>query len=210
MLSGGDPERDFVAALKQLLEPSQRILDIGTSARFAKELRPYEHLFQGKEYIAAGYNPQSIYGPYNCDCHQDIESMSFPDASFDAVICLEVFEHVGNPFRAAAEIKRVLKPGGRLLLTTPFLAGYHGKGGASQSHADYPDLWRFTHEGLDRLFADFSARRIVPLDGPLEYRLKACYFTRWLSLKPVRFLLDRIDPRRLAKATTRHLLWGIK
>jgi predicted SAM-dependent methyltransferase len=49
------------------------------------------------------------------------------DGQVDAVICLEVLEHVGYPFRAAGELVRVLRPGGRLLLTVPFLTSYHGK-----------------------------------------------------------------------------------
>ncbi len=53
----GKPEADFAKCLQQIIETSQTILDIGTSERFAKELRCYEPLFDGKKYIAAGYNP---------------------------------------------------------------------------------------------------------------------------------------------------------
>ena len=86
MLRGGNPEKHFAEALVETVRDSQDILDIGTSQRFAKELRPYEGLFKGKRYIAAGYQPSSAYGAYNCDCHQDIQNMTFADASFDAVL----------------------------------------------------------------------------------------------------------------------------
>jgi 2-polyprenyl-3-methyl-5-hydroxy-6-metoxy-1,4-benzoquinol methylase len=90
---------------------------------------PYEGLFKGKRYIAAGYQPRSAYGAYNCDCHQDIQNMTFADASFDAVLCIEVLEHVANPFATARELARVLRPNGRLLLTTPFAISLSRKAG---------------------------------------------------------------------------------
>jgi SAM-dependent methyltransferase len=208
MLQGGKPERAFAKYLRLLLESADSVLDVGTSCRFAKELRPYEALFAGKRYIAAGYEPAMHYGAYNCDCHQDIEAMSFADGSFDAVICLEVLEHVANPFRAAAEIERVLAPGGALLLTVPFLTQYHGKGGSSHSHEQYPDFWRFTHQGLQKLFERFVQLEIVPLDGPVEFRLKQFYLGRWLGRAPLRRLVDALDRPRTGKATSRHLVFG--
>jgi 2-polyprenyl-3-methyl-5-hydroxy-6-metoxy-1,4-benzoquinol methylase len=50
---------------------------------------------------------------------QDGESLSFDDASFDVVTCLEVIEHVTRPMVLLGEIARVLKPGGVLVLTCP-------------------------------------------------------------------------------------------
>lgn len=52
----------------------------------------------------------------------DMEArLPFPDASFDIVLCVEGVEHVQNRHATLAEFRRVLKPGGRLLLTTPNL-----------------------------------------------------------------------------------------
>ena len=47
------------------------------------------------------------------------EGIPFPDASFDHVFCIEVLEHVPNPFGAIAEIRRVLKSDGVLVLSVP-------------------------------------------------------------------------------------------
>lgn len=58
--------------------------------------------------ISAGYNPSFSYGEYNCDCHQNIEQINYSNDEFDLSICLEVLEHVQNPFKAVEEIKRVL------------------------------------------------------------------------------------------------------
>lgn len=46
----------------------------------------------------------------------------FPDDCFDVVACLEVFEHLVEPHRAASEIRRVLRPGGTLIVTVPNVA----------------------------------------------------------------------------------------
>lgn len=52
--------------------------------------------------------------------HENVEALSFADASFDLVISQDVAEHVAEPMRAFRELARVLKPGGSLLLTVPF------------------------------------------------------------------------------------------
>lgn len=71
------------------------------------------------------------------------EELPFKDESFDAVISVAVLEHVQDPFRCAKEICRVLKPGGELYYSVPFLQPYHG----------YPHhYFNATWQGLARLF----------------------------------------------------------
>ncbi len=45
--------------------------------------------------------------------------LPFPENSFDAVYAIEVFEHLGRPFDAMAEIHRILKPGGLIVFSVP-------------------------------------------------------------------------------------------
>ena len=79
------------------------------------------------------------------------ECLPFADASFDAVLSLNVLEHVKDPFRAADEIRRVLKPGGELLCCVPFLQPLHG----------YPHhYYNMTHQGLLNLFEGMVGRHI--------------------------------------------------
>lgn len=56
----------------------------------------------------------------------DIQAIAHPDASFDTVISCETVEHVPDPRKALRELARVLKPGGRLFLTTPNYLGTMG------------------------------------------------------------------------------------
>lgn len=71
------------------------------------------------------------------------EDLPFEDNSFDFVHCNAVLEHVKNPFKAAAEMIRVAKPGAKLWISVPFLQPYHG----------YPNhYYNMTHSGLANLF----------------------------------------------------------
>ena len=59
---------------------------------------------------------------YVCDIH---DATSMPQAAFDTIICLQVFEHLAWPEKAAESIAQLLKPGGTLLLTAPFINPVH-------------------------------------------------------------------------------------
>lgn len=73
----------------------------------------------------------------------DIQSCpEIPDASYDAVICTQVLEHVKDPRKAISEIIRILKKGGVLILTVPFNGALH---------ASPDDFWRFSPSGLRAL-----------------------------------------------------------
>jgi SAM-dependent methyltransferase len=65
--------------------------------------------------------------------------LPFTDNSFDSVLCTSVLEHVDNAEHAVAEIARILRPGGALLITVPFLY---------PTHEPPYDFWRTTHWGL--------------------------------------------------------------
>src|SRR5690606_26352568 len=63
------------------------------------------------------------YGQLDIIC--DITAIPVADASFDAVLCTEVLEHVPHPRRALDELARVLRPRGILILTAPFSSLTH-------------------------------------------------------------------------------------
>lgn len=82
---------------------------------FAQRLQELFPQFLGSEFLP---DPQhSLRGRV---AHQDLCALTLPEASQDAVICNEVFEHLYNLPAALRQISRVLRPGGLLLTTFPF------------------------------------------------------------------------------------------
>ena len=79
--------------------------------------------YKGGEAFANRNSPS--WDASQCDLVCDITSIPVADGSFDAVLCTEVFEHLPDPQRALQELARVLKPGGRMMLTAPFRSLYH-------------------------------------------------------------------------------------
>ena len=59
------------------------------------------------------------------DIVSDIISIPVEDSSYDNILCTEVFEHIPYPIKAIEEFKRILKPGGSLILTAPFACLAH-------------------------------------------------------------------------------------
>ena len=53
--------------------------------------------------------------------HEDMTKLSFADASFDAIISLDVLEHIPDFTQAFREAARVLSPGGRMIWSAPFI-----------------------------------------------------------------------------------------
>jgi len=81
------------------------------------------------------------------DIISDITAIPEPDASFDAIMCIEVLEHLPAPVDALRELIRLLKPGGVLILTAPFCSLTH--------FAPY-----FFHTGYSRYFYEHWLRAL--------------------------------------------------
>jgi SAM-dependent methyltransferase len=105
------------------------------------------------------------------------EELPFLDNTFDAVISVAVLEHVKDPFRCAKEIIRVLKPGGKLYCSVPFLQPYHG----------YPHhYYNMTHQGLRTLFdhaLDINDQQVLESTGPIW--TLTWFLDRWANQLPV-------------------------
>lgn len=83
----------------------------------------------------------------NPDILDDIVNSSIESDSFDFIICAEVLEHVENPFEAVNNIMRIVKTGGDVLISTPFIFPTHD--------APY-DFFRYTEFGLKKLFSNIG------------------------------------------------------
>lgn len=126
----------------------------------------------------------------------DAEQLTLEDASFDAVLCIEVMEHTTSPPALLSEIRRVLKPGGKLLLTVPFVFEIH----------DERDYYRFTRMGLEHLLAEFSEVSIEPNGGVfcvLFHFIRLSFAGRVLFpvLNNLGYLLDSLIPQRNPRIT---------
>jgi SAM-dependent methyltransferase len=83
----------------------------------------------------------------------DAYHLPFCDEAFDGIICTEVLEHLAHPHVAIGEMQRVLRPGGKLILSTRFIYPEH----------DTPhDYFRYTRYGLMLLFADWQSVTVKP------------------------------------------------
>lgn len=87
------------------------------------------------------------------DMVMDVTNMSFADSEFDAIYMMEVLEHVKYPQAALHEVERVLKNGGRFVMSTPFVFGIH---------EEPYDFWRFTEHGLRVLLSAFEIESVRP------------------------------------------------
>ncbi len=86
----------------------------------------------------------------------------FETGSIAQVFCLEVLEHLPSPPDAAEEIHRILKPGGTVIGSTPFILGIH----------DRPhDYYRFTKMGLQHLFRKFDELELVERNSYIDSSL---------------------------------------
>jgi SAM-dependent methyltransferase len=153
-----DPRRSSVqyAVRKPLVEwlrlqnvDGLRVLDVGCGDR------PYDALLRGARELV-GFD---VPGNPHADLHGSIDAIPVEDASFDLALCLQVLEHVPDPAAAVRELHRVVRPGGRVLLTT------HG---VYPFHPNPDDLWRWTHQGLERLFltnAEWASVTVSPGAG---------------------------------------------
>lgn len=80
------------------------------------------------EYDGAGNQSGLQTGKWDClgtDIVGDICNIPRDDESFDVVLCTEVLEHLPDPKSAISELCRLIKPGGRLILTAPFCSMTH-------------------------------------------------------------------------------------
>ena len=117
---------------------------------------PYRQLFKARNYLRADYVDC---GNLDCVITQD-GKVSLPDNSCDGVLSTQVLEHVFSPRTYLAEAFRVLRPGGKLILTT------HG---VWEEHGCPYDFRRWTYDGLRRELeeAGFQVERTAKLTtGP--------------------------------------------
>jgi ubiquinone/menaquinone biosynthesis C-methylase UbiE len=130
---GACNESNRVAWLEKILATipeKSRILDAGAGEK------QFQKFCSHLDYVAqdfAGYNGQGntkglqtgSWDQTRLDIVSDITAIPEPDKSFDAIMCVEVFEHLPEPLLALKEFSRLLRPDGYLIITAPFCSLTH-------------------------------------------------------------------------------------
>jgi SAM-dependent methyltransferase len=141
-----------------------RLLDVGCGTQ------PYRRLFAVSQYVGLDIDSPVTRRLGVADLLYDGQRFPLEDASVDSVLCNQVLEHVFNPDQFLGEIRRVLRPGGKLLLTVPFVWDEH------EQPWDYA---RYSSFGLRALLArhDLAVRHHEKLldDASILFQLANAY-----------------------------------
>jgi len=115
-----------------------KLLDIGCGNK------PYLYIMESyiNNYIGIEH-PNTLHKNKEIDLYGDTCNLPFKNNSFDTVVSFQVMEHVNEPNQMVAEIYRVIKKDGYVVLTVPFMWGIH--------EPPY-DYYRYTEYGLRYLF----------------------------------------------------------
>ena len=118
----------WIAARAATVEPGALLIDVGAGTG------RYRHLFRHCRYVALDFAQYegTASGPLreefryaSLDCIADVAALPLRSGCADALLCTEVLEHVREPVRALAELLRILRKDGRLLLTAPLASALH-------------------------------------------------------------------------------------
>lgn len=145
-------ERDsivrFIAREARSIPAGARVLDVGAGDA------PYRELFRHVEYVTTDWSESVHDDAVASDVIASADALPLASESFDVVVSTQVLEHVPEPQRVLAELYRVVRPGGTLLLTAPLAWEIH--------EAPY-DFYRYTRFGLEHLLrsAGFAELAVV-------------------------------------------------
>lgn len=135
------------------IKPGENVLTVGAGGEVNILLRDYA--------AKTGFKVTSfdISEDREPDVVGDLHTYDFGENKFDTIVLSEVLEHLHSPHLGVENIYRSLKPGGRLILTTPFIFPIH----------DRPyDFYRYTKYGLEHLLSDFEDVKIMERNSALE------------------------------------------
>lgn len=158
----------MIAPFQQLTTPAWdgggRMLDVGCgNGKFLTGMRTLGWTVEGVEFSAAGVKAARLSGL--TVHHGDLASANFADNSFDLITARHVIEHIPEPHPFMAELTRVLRPDGRLVIETPCSNALGRQWFNTHWYAnDVPrHLLLFSPSNLERLGASHGLRRIAML-----------------------------------------------
>ncbi len=158
----------FVADTATAIPPGSRILDAGAGeCQYAPAFSHCHYVSCDRAVGDASWDYRKI------SVVADLTALPFRTAAFDAVICTQTLEHVSEPQLVTSELANVLRSGGRLYLSVPFLG--------DPIHQEPYDFYRYTHYSLKGLVekAGLSPISVSPLGG---LWLLLCSYLWWVAI----------------------------
>ena len=157
--------RGLLEVLREVLPQLEgEVVDVGCGRK------PYREFIVCSRYIGLELDTPASRALGLADAFYEGGRFPFPDASFDGVFCSQVFEHVFAPDEFLREIRRVLKPAGRLVLTVPFVW---------DEHEQPRDFARYSSFGLravlERTGFEVVAMRKSAADSRVIFQLASAY-----------------------------------
>ena len=161
----------FTDWLKRLPQTGLWVLDVGG------RIQPYRSLLGQacERYVAVDIQMTPL-----VDVVGKAEELPLRDNQFDLVFCTQVLEYIAEPALAISEIRRVLKPGGWLLLSVPAIF-------PQDSDVEY---WRFLPPAIRRLLSGFSTVDLAPEGNSIVGMLRTANVGLFMFAKP--HLLKRL------------------
>ena len=163
--------RHLIISLLQTCYPKAgqlQILDVGCgTGAMLDDLKPFGDV------VGADFSPEALQfcvtrGAPAALARADVRRLPFADGSFDVVTAMDIIEHIDDDKAAASEIFRVLKPGGRLLVTVPAFSSLWSEHDEALHH-----FRRYTTPHLKDLFqrvglsVDKISYTVTTLFGPI-------------------------------------------
>ena len=190
--------QSYVKEFSESFGPDSQVLDVGCG------LKPYEKFFSHCRYL--GIDVQSSgrdLASKNPDRFFDGVNIPFGDNCFDGVVCTEVLEHSVAPEMLVSEMHRVLKKGGLLLVTVPFMWGEH--------EAPY-DFRRYSTYGVRKLitearFAVIRLERLTTGINAIEKLVHSETNNFNVNVKATAKELCRDGPRRTLLTRLSDFVW---
>ncbi len=176
--------QDFRQDILDSIEPGMTVLDCGKSSRdYFDRIAARSGRIDTLDINDFGDYPDIIFDL--CD------ELSEPSLAgrYDAIVCLGVLEHCYDPYRAAGNLLKMLKPDGVLYGYVPFMFRYHGS-----PDLHFQDFTRFSRDAIAYMFRDAASTKLFPIRGRFSSAMNFLipFWKRRIERSGINFLLDRV------------------